>query len=72
MACCPICGWAVIQEYTEKYDDRKGEVPKTEKEINSFKKAQEYLMGDAHNNSGYISFKRIEAHRQKKDKDKEE
>jgi len=57
---CPICGWSPIRELAENQNMRRGEKPKTEKEIESFKKAQNYLMNDPHNHSGYSSFKRIQ------------
>lgn len=58
-ASCPICGWTAIESYSEKYDERQGKKPRTEKEIESFKKAQKRIMDGHHIYSGYPAYKRI-------------
>lgn len=55
-ACCPICGWCSLEDDGDVYDDRKGSIPKTEKEIKSFQHSQDYVL--QHIKDG-ISYKRI-------------
>lgn len=55
---CPICGWSTNDSYNkEPYDSREGDIPRTEKEIQSFQRQQEYIL--KHTGLGYISHDRI-------------
>lgn len=65
--CCPICGWVAKDDWREKYDEkgeveiydkRTGTLPKTEKELKSFYRRQDFVLGDR-NNGGMMSYRRL-------------
>ncbi len=73
--CCPICGWVAKDDWTEKYDERKdekglfkmvevydkrtGTFPKTEKELKSFYRDQDYVLQHPEGFSGMMSYRRL-------------
>ena len=57
--CCPICGWTTIDRWTEKYDERKGEFPKTEKELKSFYWNQDWVLKNRICFSEMMSYRRL-------------
>lgn len=65
--CCPICGWSPNEDWAEKYDDRNNEIydkrtgtfPKTEKELQSFHKAQDWIFKYPKVYSGMMSYRRL-------------
>ncbi|MBA7665751.1 hypothetical protein ES703_73825 [subsurface metagenome] len=65
--CCPICGWIAIEDQTDEYDKRKGELPQTEREKKSLKWGQDFILSDSHNFSGSPSYKRLKAWKEKND-----
>jgi len=65
-ACCPICGWVAIDDWTDEYDTRKGELPQAETDKKSLKWQQDYILKDPHNNSGFASYKRLKAWKEEK------
>ena len=65
-SCCPICGWATRESYAEKYDERKGKLPQTEKEKNSLKWEQYYILDNPVCHSGYKCYERLKNWKEKK------
>jgi len=65
--CCPICGWATLENSADEYDKRKGELPQTETDKKSLKWGQDFILRDPHNLSGQPSYKRLKAWKERKD-----
>jgi len=64
-ACCPICGWIAIDDWTEEYDKRKGVLPQSQADKKSLEREQDRVLNDPHNNSGFMSYKRLKAWKEK-------
>jgi len=58
-SCCPVCGWVAIDGLREDYDNRKGKLPKTEKELKSFYRDQDYVLEHPEGFSGMMSYRRL-------------